>query len=501
MVTIDLENLDELTIIGDNFETVILKTRQLRFFEARPLSGRQTYYSTIYDFQESKIIEHLKIVKGALSLRDIDKQFELMGQLVNISTLDLNSNAIYEIPSGLFRSIPSLQSLYLNSNGLSAIYSDTFTGLVYLTMLNLEDNSITSIAHDFLHDMKMLTNLQLSSNDLSSINDNVFSDTKMLTTLTLSDNDLSWLNENLFANTKVLATLTLADNRFVGFNRTTFIPIYSSLKSIDMSGNVLVCNCESKWIVEKLGGSLINKDQTICSTTGDTLEPLRGKPIEKFKPSDYCGLNVTLISSLVSTGLAVLGILVICFHHRWLLKYKFFLLKLAILGYREIQDNHDREDFEYDINVMFMDDDKDFAETIFMPALRERLPHHERIAFGDQNLLLGMHYLDAVYRNVEKSFKTILLISRAALQDHIFMTKFRIAVNHVTDTQAQNLILVLLEDIPEDEELPHLLRLYLSGQGAYLRWQENEQGQKQFWDKVTKHLAVNLRVNHMIPPY
>ena len=261
-----------------------------------------------------------------------------------------------------------------------------------------------------------------------------------------------------------------------------------------------MCNCESKWIVEKLGGSLVNKDQTICSTTSDTLEPLRGKPIEKFKPSDYCGLNVTLISSLVSTGLAVLGILIICFHHRWLLKYKFFLLKLAILGYREIQDNHDRGDFEYDINVMFMGDDKDFAEAIFMPAWRERLPNYNRIAFGDHNLLRGMYYLDAVYRNVEKSFKTILMISRAALQDHILMTKFRIAVNHVTDTQTQNIILVFIEDIP-DEELPHLLRLYLSGQGAYLRWQESEQGQNQFWDKVTKHITVNLRVNHMIPPY
>ena len=227
MVTIDRENLDDLTIYADNFETVILKTPQLRFFQAEPLSRRQTKYATIYNFQQSKMIEHLKIVKGALSLIYIDKQFELMGHLVNISTLDLNSNSIYEIPSGSFRSIPSLQSLYLNSNGLRTIYSDTFTGLVYLTMLNLEDNSITSIAHDFLKDMKLLTNLQFSSNDLSSLNEDVFADAKMLTTLTLADNDLRWLNENVFANTKVLATLTLADNRFVGFNRT--LPSYRSI--------------------------------------------------------------------------------------------------------------------------------------------------------------------------------------------------------------------------------------------------------------------------------
>ena len=123
----------------------------------------------------------------------------------------------------------------------------------------------------------------------------------------------------------------------------------------------------------------------------------------------------------------------------------------------------------------------------------------DRIAFGDDDLTLGMYYLDAVYQNVEESYKTILLLSRAAVQDHIFMTKFRIAMNHVIDTETENLILAFLEDIP-DQELPHLARLHLSGQGAYLRWEEDEEGQEYFWNKLTKHLNVNLKVNHMIPP-
>ena len=179
------------------------------------------------------------------------------------------------------------------------------------------------------------------------------------------------------------------------------------------------------------------------------------------------------------------------------MKYPLFLLRLVLSGYREIQDDHDREKFEYDLNIMFMDEDRGFAEGIFRPALTERLPHHGRIAFGDDELMLGMHCLDAVYYNVDKSLMTILLISRAAVQDDTLLTKFRIAMNHVTDIQTQNLILVYLEDIP-DGEVPYLLRLYLSGQGPYLRWQENENGQVYFWNMLAKHITVNIRVKQVI---
>ena len=324
---IDLRNLHYLKVVGDRFESIILKTPQLRYFEIKPWVKMILDYPTNYYFQNSEMIEQLKIVEGALRGYFIDEQLESIKCLHNIRLLDLHANSIYELPSGFFRNVPSLQSLYLNKNRISTIYSDTFAGLSFLTLLNLEGNVITMLSENFLKDVTALKSMDLSSNVLD------------------------YLDEGLFADTKVLAILTLSSNRFVGFNQTTFKPIFSSLRSVDISRNVLVCTCESSWIVEIIGDSLVNADRTICSTSTDTLEPLRGKPISTFKPREYCGLNITLISTLASIALIVLGLIIICFYHRWLLKYKFFLLKLAILGYKEIQDNHDREDFGYDINV------------------------------------------------------------------------------------------------------------------------------------------------------
>ena len=149
---------------------------------------------------------------------------------------------------------------------------------------------------------------------------------------------------------------------------------------------------------------------------------------------------------------------------------------------------------------MFVEIDEEWASNHLRMELERRLPGFGRIAFGDDALRLGMHYMDAVLYNVERSFKNVLLLSRAAVRNHIFMTKFQIAMNHVTDTETDNIVVVFLEDIP-DEERPHLLRLHLSGQGAYLRWEgDDQEGLEYFWKKLAKYLKSNLKINHMIPP-
>ena len=394
--------------------------------------------------------------------------------------LDLSKNSFNILPSAVFKNLFSLKSLCISENHIETIEPNAFIGLNSLETLDLKENKLLSFHSDILMHMKCLINLHLGSNTLS------------------------YLEKDLFISTPNLTNLTLPHNQFVGFNRSTFEPLRPSLKSLDIMGNILVCNCELSWLMKYFGESLLYGKQTLCSSTSDTLKPLRGKPVTIFQYRKYCGFDVHLVLWISAAAFAVFAIsmtTIISYHFRWLLRYKLFLLKLADLGYREIQDDRAKKEFDYDINIMFLEGDREWATNILRPGLDRRLPNYDRIAFGDDDLMLGMHYFDAVYQNVEKSYKTILLLSKAAVQDHIFMTKFRIAMNHVTDTETENLILVFLEDIP-DQELPHLARLHLIGQGAYLRWEEEEEeeGQEYFWNKLTKHLNVNLTVNHMIPP-
>ena len=479
VIHVSISKLQEFTLLAGSYETdLTLNTPNLKEFSFTSLDQSICELNTTELFTVAQSIEKVNIHAGLWTYNIKDKSQSAFSDKYALIFLNLSKNSFSNLPSAVFKNLFSLKSLWLSKSNIETIEPNAFIGLNSLETLDLKENEILNLPGDILRYMKHLITLHLDSNTLSC------------------------LEKDLFIYTPNLTNLTLPHNQFVGFNSSTFEPLRSSLKSLDIMGNILVCNCELSWLMKYFGESLLHGKQTLCSSTSDTLEPLRGKPVTTFQYKKYCGLDVHLALWISAATLAVFALsmtTIISYHYRWLLRYKFFLLKLAVLGYREIQDDRAKREFDYDINIMFLEGDGEWATNILRPGLDRRLPNFDRIAFGDDDLTLGMYYLDAVYQNVEKSYKTILLLSRVAVQDHIFMTKFRIAMNHVTDTETENLILVFLEDIPDDE-LPHLARLHLSGQGAYLRWEDDEEGQEYFWNKLTKHLNVNLKVNHMIPP-
>ena len=139
---------------------------------------------------------------------------------------------------------------------------------------------------------------------------------------------------------------------------------------------------------------------------------------------------------------------------------------------------------------MFTDGDELWARDYLRPALEERLPHFERIAFGDDNLTLGIHYIDAVLLVVESSYKSVILLSRKAVKDTWFLIKIRVALDHVDDTEIDNVLVIFLENIPS-EELPFIMRLYLSERRSHIFWIGDERGQEYLWDEIVKHLEIN----------
>ena len=62
----------------------------------------------------------------------------------------------------------------------------------------------------------------------------------------------------------------------------------------------------------------------------------------------------------------------------------------------------------------------------------------------------------------------------------------------MTNTDMQNTVLIFLEDIPEDE-MPYLVKLYLSERRPHIEWVEDERGQVYFWKQLSKLLMMGLR--------
>ncbi|XP_030850341.1 toll-like receptor 4 [Strongylocentrotus purpuratus] len=447
--TVDLSGCSILYL---QLYTPILKSLLMEgntiFLYENPLNPGKSFKNSMnlvhLDIQDTKVSSH--------NLWDPATNVSLFEGLFNLTTLDMSKNpgiAKLGLLPGTFHHLLALQELSLDACAISNLHPLVFTGLESLQQLNLSGNNLNQI-HTGL-----LTGLGLTS-------------------------------------------LSLANNKLTGLNESTFRPIHSSLSLVDLSQNPLICTCDLEWLLDWLNGtvSLANEEQTLCAPL--SLAPLRDKPLLHFNPTELCPFNYAIFSLIPIVPVSLVVILLLVYRKRWKLRYKLFLLKLAVIGYRERLDARNHNDYEFDVNIIFYDDDEEWIRENLRPSLEDHLPQFQRNIFGDADLIPGMYYLDAVDYVVSRSYKTIILLSRAAVRDRWFMLKFRTAMDHVSDTQTEFVVVVFLEDIPDDE-MPFLARLFLSDGRPYLHWTEDVGGQEYFWKELAKNLTINLRTNDLIP--
>ncbi|XP_054752891.2 toll-like receptor 3 [Lytechinus pictus] len=484
---VDAESFLEL----ESIETIDLSHTQIVIFRmvipnliSLHLNDMTMEYDPTKCLKEVRSLQHLQMNNSALGIRNLwnsDKNISLFERLRNLTSLDLNRNNFSNsyhvediLPPGILQPLSALKNLSLQDCELSNLHPEVFIGL------------------------KSLEVIFLSENKLEQLPAILFKKLNQITTIDLSDNILTELDRDIFVNNRRLGTLLISNNKLTRVDQNTFKPIHSSLFRIDLSNNPIDCNCDLSWFLDLLDKSLSleNEKRTLCQAA--SLEPLRGKRLIDFDPKEYCSINVIIICLPSLAIICLIFIIAIVYYNRWQLRYKVFLIKLAVIGYKEMRDARDHNDYEFDLNVIFYDDDEDWIREHLRPAVAERLPQFQRNVFGDDELVLGMHYLDSVDYVVSHSYKTVVILSRAAVRDRWFILKFRTAMDHVSDTQTEYVVVIFLEDIP-DNEMPFLVRLYLSDGRPYIHWTEDIRGHEYFFEELTKHLTINLRTDDRIP--
>nr|XP_054748774.1 slit homolog 2 protein-like [Lytechinus pictus] len=475
-----LGNIQRITLTGSRISVLELHTPTLKSLSMNSVAP-------LLVLRPGKSFKHLQSLVN-LNMRDsgraqsdlwnVTTNTSLFNRLLNLGHLDLSRNiflSVGELPPGIFHPLSTLKELSLDYCSITILHPLVFSGLESLQKLSLKGNNIQSL-HVVLSFLELIESINFDNNRITNLEDVTFH------------------------NNGKLKSLFLANNRLTSLNRSTFKPLVSSVTSLDLSKNLINCNCDLKWLIDWIKFNehvhLLNKDATMCSMA--SLVSLRQKNLLDFDPDKLCGINIGLISCISLAVLASIIITLLVCRNRWQLKYRIFLLKLAVLGYKEMQDARDHNDYEFDINIIFFDGDEEWIREHLRPALELHLPRYQRNVFGDEDLVLGMHYLDSVDYVVTHSYKTIIVLSRAAVKDHWFILKFRTAMDHVSDTLTEFVLVVFLEDIPDDE-MPFLVRLYLSDGRPYIHWTEDLRGQEFFWNELSTNLTVNLRTNDLIP--
>ncbi|XP_030846873.1 toll-like receptor 3 [Strongylocentrotus purpuratus] len=421
-------------------------------------------YITLAEFHAESFLGNKAILKATITRSGIT------------SIVPMNTS---EIPRHLF---PGLTKLYLRSNKLITIPKYALDGFENLQVLDIGNNQLSSFHNESFCGLKSLVNLRLAANKIKTLQRGSFACAEKLENIDLSRNDLSVLDPQCrleinscgqFSHTSALRTLNLSRTKIKAedlvqrkSNRSLFSGLVS-LRTLRLPHNFFedfhhVPNAFTKlWNLHEL-------DLADCR-------------IHKIDSGIFRNLTSLTYLSLALNYIRIVP------------------EKLAIIGYEEIIENKGPEDYEYQLNLMFREDDEWWINDCMKPFLQERMPHLEHIVFGDNGLHPGSFYLNAIYDVIENSYKTVLLLSNQSVEDTWFMTKLRMAVEHMNDTKLEKIILIFLEDIGDDH-LPYLVRLLLSRNKPYLLWvDDDEDGQEFFWAKFEKSMRANREMNNVIP--
>lgn len=111
------------------------------------------------------------------------------------------------------------------------------------------------------------------------------------------------------------------------------------------------------------------------------------------------------------------------------------------------------DDKIFDAFVSYSNDDKDWVHSTFDYNKHKRLAHL-KFCMHHKDFVAGKTILENIVKSVEDSRHTMIVLSKNFLESHFCMWEFQEAFQQSIVERKRHLIIILLEDIPEND-LPH----------------------------------------------
>ena len=256
----------------------------------------------------------------------------------------INNRSLF---SGLF----SLQKLRLKDNYLVSLDKRVFHNLSNVYYLDMSESRIQVLRPGVFSPLTSLRFLYLHENKLVEMAGDIFHGLYQLRVVNIRDNVLRGLEPTTFAQAPRLTDLSLSGNQISTIGRGTVLPANTSLR-LDISRNPFTCTCTLTWFRKWLQSAdidLKHPEKTLCSKT--SLKEVVNQPIMAFHPEDHCGADIVLITVLTFTGVVLVMISMLAYNKRWWLNHKLFLLKLAVIGYEEMAEDFNADNYRLIIST------------------------------------------------------------------------------------------------------------------------------------------------------
>ncbi|XP_077988118.1 toll-like receptor 2 type-2 [Glandiceps talaboti] len=296
-----------------------------------------------------------------------------------------------------------------------------------------------------------------------------------------------------------LHTLDLSHNS-ISHITSKQIQSHPHLRFLNIQNNLFHCSdCKMKDFVEWMKTDdviqLKNAQQYSCAS-----------PISKDGTLLYnlaFGLECNLIFMVaipVSAALIFLALCIsLCIYFRWRIRYLIFQIKLKFGGYEPLPNEESAErqplDKQYDAFVCYNKNDRSWVMQQLVPNLEKIDPPNFKLCLHERDFIPGMDNFENILESIEKSHKTMLILSPGFAQSEWCYFEMRMALDKLFTGNRDVLLLVMLEDIPDDK-LPRVLRtIFLTRK--YIKWPENESGRQLFWEELKVALRSDNKVNRV----
>ncbi|XP_070573600.1 toll-like receptor 13 [Ptychodera flava] len=383
-------------------------------------------------------------IRGSEISDHLLKKLRLPNNLIR--HVDLSENMIESAESGILLTLTHVVSLDLSRNPL-------FPESIERLLQGLKNSSIYVLKlqelgtrEDYFSELRPTTFRPLNRTKLEE--------------LYFSRNNITTLSANSFVGLHYLKFLDLHDNKVGILSPDTFYGL-TDLTTLKLDNNHL---SDIEQVKEAL------------------------KHLKSLKYLDLGYNKLTEISSFAFEGVPNLVKLV-------LENNEILNISRDSFGGLNDDESDDEPDDEYDAFVVYNEHDRDWVMGQLRPNLEDGDPPDFRLCLHERDFLPGTDIFENILDSIEKSHKTLLILSSHFAESEWCYFEMRMAQNHLFDGKRDVIVMILLEEIPDDK-MPRVLRNILLTK-RYLKWPNNRVGRRIFWQKLRLELKSENRVNRV----
>ncbi|XP_051020752.1 toll-like receptor 6 [Acomys russatus] len=421
-----------------------------------------------------------------------DSVFQGCSTLKRLETLILQRNGLKNFfKVGLMtRNMSSLETLDVSLNSLdSHAYEGACAWAESISVLNLSSNVLTDSVFRCLPPKVKV--LDLHNNKIKAIPKEL-THMEALQELNVAFNSLADLPGcGAFSSLSVL----VVDHNSVSHPSEEFFQSCQNIRSIAAGDNPFRCTCELREFVKNI--SQLSRDAVAGwpdSYTCDYPESTKGTPLKDFHLSplscDAVLLTVTIGASVLVLA-ATVAFLCLYFDLPWYLR---MLCQWTQTRHRarnipleELQRN-----LQFHAFVSYSEHDSAWVKNELLPNLEK---DGIRVCLHERHFVPGKSIVENIIHFIEKSYKSIFVLSPHFIQSEWCHYELYFAHHNLFHEGSDNLILILLEPIPQDN-IPsryHKLRA-LMAQRTYLEWPTEKSKHGLFWANLRASFITKLAV-------